>query len=343
MMSNDNIYNKTDFNFQEKDIANALNISIQDLDLTVEKIESSDKLKWEELIHYVYTNRTLKERHFSRDGLLIIAEYFDNDRDKVAEILSLIQVSNTRNIDGEIRKITYKQYPYFQAVGNKLWIKFYSCWRLLKTHPDYLKKVLDKIQLSSSPMIPDEDIREINGIIHYSLSGLAKMSLEVSTKLTSQRRKLYCKRVPIVVPPFTKALAQLPPAPSDKEVQKAMRDAQTRDKKQCQVTRELSDKYKKFNLCQHHLFDKNTYSLLAADSDNLISIKEEIHQHFHEWNGGTKKTCTIDDFIAYIDSFYSDKHELIAKLMKMRTILRAKLGEYQQVLPSNTIDYLSLF
>lgn len=87
-MANENIYDKTDFYFKEEDIANALNISRQFLDEIVEKIDNSDKFKWEEYLHYTYTNRSLKERHFSRDGLLIIAEYFNDDRKKVAQILS---------------------------------------------------------------------------------------------------------------------------------------------------------------------------------------------------------------------------------------------------------------
>lgn len=332
-MANENIYNKTDFYFKEEDIANALDISRQFLDEMIEKIDNSDQLNWEEYLHYTYTNRSLKERHFSRDGLLIIAEYFSDDRDKVAKILSLIEKLKTKIIDGKIRQVTYEQYPSFFQIGSQYWLSFRVCRNLLKTHPLYLKRVLKNIQLSFNQMIPDEDIREIDGIIHYSLSGLAKMSLELSTRLTAKERKDYCKRVPIVVPPFTKALAQLPPAPSDKDIKKAMRDAQNRDKKKCLVTGESPDKYNKFNLCQHHLFDKNYYFTLAADTDNLITIKEEIHKHFHEWNGGTKKTCTIDDFIDYVDAFYPEKHELIAKLMKLRSILKVKLEVYQKALP----------
>ena len=61
-----------------------------------------------------------------------------------------------------------------------------------------------------------------------------------------------------------------------------------------------------FPLAGHHLYSKAQYPHLAANSENIITIKEEVHDAFHAWMGGYDKECTIDDFIKFVAERYPD-------------------------------------
>jgi hypothetical protein len=72
---------------------------------------------------------------------------------------------------------------------------------------------------------------------------------------------------------------------------------------------------------------------LADDIDNIITITEQIHDDFHQWNGGYQKSCTIDDFIQYVEWRYPQKHKEILMLENRRRVLLVKLTQFQRALP----------
>ncbi|MDY7021383.1 MAG: hypothetical protein SWJ54_08470 [Cyanobacteriota bacterium] len=80
-------------------------------------------------------------------------------------------------------------------------------------------------------------------------------------------------------------------------------------------------------------FDKKLYYFLSVDPDNILTVVSEIHEDFHQWNGGCNKSCTIDDFIEYVEWRYPQKHEVILMLHNRRSILMLKLAQYQRALP----------
>jgi hypothetical protein len=90
-------------------------------------------------------------------------------------------------------------------------------------------------------------------------------------------------------------------------------------------------------LVKHHLFDQKNYRLIAADPDNIITISKAVSDEFHQWNGGYDKTCTIDDFIKYVEFFYSDKHRLILHLYNRKKVLDYKLKILQSRLPESDV------
>jgi len=168
----------------------------------------------------------------------------------------------------------------------------------------------------------------------FSLSGLAKLSIELSLKLRSEERRDYCGRVTEVAPPVLKFLS-LVPSPSSEEMNRAVNFAKSRDGS-CQITGVVRDKYnRQIELAGHHLYDKNTYRFLGADLDNILTIDKQVHEDFHQWNGGNNRTCTIHDFIEYVEWRYPEKHEVILMLHNRQRILMIKLSQSQRALPES--------
>jgi hypothetical protein len=172
-----------------------------------------------------------------------------------------------------------------------------------------------------------EGFEVYESIFFFSLSGLEKLSIELSVSLRSEERREYCKRVAEVAPPVLEFLA-IAPSPSQAKIFSAVRYAKGRDEFSCQITGvDLG------NMVGHHLYDKNTYGFLADDPDNIITISENLSRDFHQWNGGNHKSCTIDDFIEYVEWKYPQKHKVILMLDNRRRILMLKLTQSQRALP----------
>lgn len=113
-----------------------------------------------------------------------------------------------------------------------------------------------------------------------------------------------------------------------KRLDKAKQDAKTRDKKRCLVTGEKPDKINSFKLAAHHLYSQSGYPHLADSVDNLITIKEEVHEQFHQhYMAGTCKSCTLDDFVNFVQQYYPDNYEVVTWLENQRR----KLGHQQPV------------
>ncbi|WP_242541420.1 hypothetical protein [Phormidium pseudopriestleyi] len=169
----------------------------------------------------------------------------------------------------------------------------------------------------------------------FSLSGLEKLSIELSLNLRSEQRRAYCRRVSEVAPPVLEFLA-IAPSPTQEQISQAVNFVKSKNKKTCQVTGASRDKYNKLiEVVGHHLYDKNAYHFLSADPDNILTIDKRLHEDFHQWNGGTQKTCTIDDFIDYVEWLYPDKHELILTLHNKRIVLMIKSPQLQRTLPES--------
>ncbi|MBE9233150.1 hypothetical protein IQ231_16075 [Cuspidothrix issatschenkoi LEGE 03284] len=117
-------------------------------------------------------------------------------------------------------------------------------------------------------------------------------------------------------------------------IEQAMRYVKTRDGC-CQITGIARNKYenKLVELVGHHLYDRNNHKFLADDIDNIMTITEQIHDDFHQWNGGYQKSCTIDDFIQYVEWRYPQKHKEILMLENRRRVLLVKLTQFQRALP----------
>jgi len=216
---------------------------------------------------------------------------------------------------------------------NRHWLNSTDVFRILKTTGQKLDQVFKSIQKSNDPMELEKDFADFDRIRYYSFSGLEKLSIELRLILKSQRRKEYCDRVYIVAPPILQDLTRFS-LPDSSEIGKAMNYAKNnRDSQKCQVEGVTREDDEQVELVAHHLYDQNNYRFVAAELDNIITISKKISNEFHQWNGGTQQSCTIDDFLNFLELFYPEKHKIIAILYNRRDSLRLKVLRYQRLLP----------
>jgi hypothetical protein len=329
---------KNNFFIKEKTLAKALSVDLELLDDKIAFLESSSDSNFQlkEWIHFIYRNKSLKIRIFSKQGVLAIAKYLDfhgKTTDKaLRSVLVLIEKHRQNKIDTKIREKVYNHSSSLILSKQRHWLSYKDVYKIFKTTKTRLEEAFKNIQTSDTPMSIGEEFQYIENALYFSFSGLEKLSIELAVRLYSKQRREYCQRVPIITPAVIEYLA-IAPSPSSQDIERAMRYAKSRDKEKCQLTGGVRNKYTPIKLVKHHLFDQNNYRPLAADPDNIITLAEEISDEFHQWNGGYDKSCTIDDFIEFVELFYSDKYEVVLMLLNRRSVLEVKLSQLQRHLP----------
>ncbi|MGB3206064.1 MAG: hypothetical protein WBB28_13820 [Crinalium sp.] len=329
------------FYITESSLAEAFNLNPKDFDLIVEALTSTDneEVRLKEWVHFIiqgYVNKRYPKRIFSKEGAIAIASYRDVngavDETHINTVFALLERYRINQIDATVRRSVYENSSSIALRRQRHWLNREDVMKILKTNKSRLEKAFQDIQRSDTPMIIDEDF-ENQDQVYYSLSGLEKLSLELSVSLRSEERREYCSRVTAVAPPVIQFLSLIA-SPSQEDVEKTVRYVKNKDKF-CQVTGVARDKYENqlIKLVGHHLYDKNNYWFLADATENIITIAEQVSDDFHQWNGGFNRTCTIDDFIKYVEWRYPEKHEAILMLENRRKILLLKLRQLQRTLP----------
>ncbi|WP_254565460.1 hypothetical protein [Oscillatoria sp. HE19RPO] len=333
------------FYIEETKLAQSLELQPQNLDEIVDCLQTStdESIRLKEWLHFVvqnYVNKQQPIRIFSREGALAIASYLDLSGGateiSLKRVIALLDKYSTNKIDAKIRKTLYKNSSSLVFRNERHWLSQADVVRIFMTTSSRLKEAFRAIQRSNFPMRMNIDFENYEGMRFFSLSGLEKLSIELSLELRSEERRAYCKRVSEVAPPVVLKLLAIAPSPDPKQIDQAMNFAKNRDQKTCQVTGAFRDKYNQgIELVGHHLYDKTVYHSLSAEPENILTIDKRLHEDFHQWNGGTQKTCTIDDFIEYVEWRYPDKHELILTLLNKRGVLMIKLAQLQRTLPKS--------
>lgn len=136
---------------------------------------------------------------------------------------------------------------------------------------------------------------------YYTGTALSVFGKKLSTRFSQKHRRYWASVVSEYVPSAIKQIEKNE-AEKDKKIQKAMKSVKTKANGRCQITNQLQS-VGQFNLEVHHIFDRRNYPKLAAEEYNLIAISSVIHKHFHQWNGGSSKSCTIEDLEKYIETF----------------------------------------
>jgi hypothetical protein len=349
------------FFIRENQLAEVLSITLEELDEIIEELLAPingygvqlglfgedtridfSRIEVQEWVHFMYLNKTRNIRLYSQEGALAIADYLSQKK-RIGEldikaILNFIEKgSNSFRVDQTIRQAVYENSSSLTKRRERHWISYRDVTRIFKTTSARLNVAFQNVKRSDNTMKIEEDFEDIDLVRYYSFSGLEKLSIELATSLHSPQRRKYCERVPLVAPPVFEELALPPASPSDKDIERAMRYAKGRDKDKCQVTESQWRKTDPIDLVKHHLFDQKNYRLIAADPDNIITISKAVSDEFHQWNGGYDKTCTIDDFIKYVEFFYSDKHRLILHLYNRKKVLDYKLKILQSRLPESDV------
>lgn len=319
----------TGFNIKEADLAAALEISVPELDQIIDFFNSDPHDEWElrENDHFIYINKSLKERLFSEQGAYAVAAYMDSKSPKsiwrqLIEFITRHQekIRNafiSRKIQENCSSLTIRNNRYFLSKKDVI--------SILCTSPARLNQAFNDIQKSDSPMAMYEDFEDIEGVRYYSLSGFYRLSQRLATELKSKDRRGWCAAIEFVGRKTFKLILDAQTA-EQKRIQAAMEAAKRRDHHRCQITHQTRHKHNKINLVAHHLYSQEHYPHLAACRENLITLTQTVHEEFHAWNGGSQQPCTIDDLIRFVNQLYADNYEVILKLNQVKPMLDSQVN-----------------
>lgn len=311
----------SEFTIKEKDLAEALEITLEKLDEVVDFFDSDLNDEWElrENDHFIYLNQAKRIRLFSKFGAFAIAKYMDSVEKKTLwdRIVEFVTKHREKIRNAFVRQKVQDNCSSLTLRNNRHFLSKKDVVNILCTSYPRINKAFEDIQRSDQPMAVYEDFDDIEGIRHYSLSGLEKLSKNLAKELKDKDRQAWCSAVKVV---GNKTLNQIISAEAykDKEIQAAMRRARKRDNDCCQITNQKSTKANPINITVHHIFSKNDYPDLATSDDNLITLTEEVHRDFHAWKGGFDKSCTIDDLIQFVNELYPEQEEANLKLNKIK-------------------------
>lgn len=334
------LFDRATFYIEEGKLAEAFELTQRKFDEKCEQLidSSDDSIRLQEWVHFIIQGKVNKQiiRIFSREGAIAIAKFLDIEgkvnKNSLNQVFSLFEEYRINQIDSIVRRSVYENISSLVVKRQRHWLNIEDVVNIFKSNKSRIREAFNSIQISDDPMIINADFENIDQV-YFSLSGLEKLSIELSLNLRSKERREYCMRVREVAPPVVEFLA-LTPTPSEENIDKAMRYVKTRDGC-CQITNIARNKYehKLVELVGHHLYDRNNYKFLADDIDNIMTITEQIHDDFHQWNGGYQESCTIDDFIQYVEWRYPQKHKEILMLENRRRVLLVKLTQFQRALP----------
>ena len=105
-----------------------------------------------------------------------------------------------------------------------------------------------------------------------------------------------------------------------------------RDGYTCQVCQARGVK-----LVSHHLFSYSTHPELRQEDTNGICLCKTCHDQFHDWNGGSVKACTPEDFEKWrcpSCQSVNGRDANAAKNICAVGASTAKLGDVRQALPA---------
>ena len=313
------------FTIRELDLANTLEISINKLDEIVIFFDADPSDQWElkENDHFIYFNKSLNERLFSEQGAYAIAKYIDDTQPHSiwARIKEFITKHREKIRNAFINQKIYENSSSLTSRNNRYFLSKKDVVKIFCTSFQRINKVFEEIKISDNPLILYEDFDDFEGERYYSFSGVNKISRHLARVLTVKDRRGWCEAVEVVGKKTFKLIIDAEMA-KHKRINTAMDRAKKRDKKQCQITGvEHNKQNPAINITVHHIYDRNHYQHLVDCEDNLITLSQEVHNDFHRWNGGSKKSCTADNLIDFAQQLHSDNYEVILRLKKIKQIL----------------------
>lgn len=320
----------SNFTIKERDLAEALGISVSKLDKVIDFFESDPDDEWDlrESDHYVYSNKRLKERVFAEHGAFAIAKYMDSVEPKSLwdNLVEFITRHKEKLRNAFVRRKIHENCSSLTLRNNRYFLSKKDLVNIFCTSYARINRAFEAIQRSEKPLTKFEDFDDFDGNRYYSLSGFDRLSRELAQALTVKDRREWCKAVEMVGNKTLKLIVNAETARL-REISKAKENAKSRDKKTCQVTRKKPSKINDFNLAAHHIYSDKEYPDLAVCVDNLITLNEKIHREFHVWHGGNHAGCTADDMINFLMERYPDAEEALLKLYRVK----AMFGQHKPI------------
>ncbi|MBD1863149.1 MULTISPECIES: hypothetical protein [Trichocoleus] len=208
--------------------------------------------------------------------------------------------------------------------NNQFFISRANVVTIFGTRSDYLTKMADYTQRTQNPLIKGEDYEDFvdDGGLYFSLSGIYKLAQAFEECQTKKNRKEECKEVgEVIKPQIDDIVSQI--INREKRIQNVKDHVKKRDGHTCKVTGKKKNYMEKgLKLAAHHLYSQRDYPHLADIESNLITLACEVHDQFHQdFMGGTNKTCTIDNFIDFVQQYYPSKTQIVIDLQQKKLVL----------------------
>lgn len=310
-------------NITDKELAEALDITINKLVDICDFFDSDDEDNWELTPGTHFEWGLHGSRVFSAEGAVEICNYLEaNQRERpllkrwkrwllqrdqrLKGLMIAKRVQEASAIPGQLvfrngrAFLAPKACREVLSLGTRqdvLWKAFQEIQRFGGTEKESLKIDEDFFEDESKRPHSESELK-----YHYfSGSGLASISKLLGIRLTKKHRQEWVKTVAEYAPP---ALSVIEKHESDRtqHIKKVMNRVRSQANGRCQLTGRRKSVYK-FNLVVHHLFDQKTHPQFADMEINLIAIGEDIHNHFHQWMGGAHISCTVEDLERYVEEF----------------------------------------
>ena len=281
-------------------------------------------------------------REYTQSGAYAIARYLETTKklNFWDSLKDWFLHTRARVRKGFIRKKILDNCSSLLKRSDQYWVSQRDAVSIFGTNIQTLRRMEEFAKNSQFAILLGQHYENFDdGEIYYSLEGIYRLSLAFKTNLTSKNRKDESKDVGEEIKPQVDDIVKRI-AVREKQITKTKEAAKKRDHKTCQVTNEKPDQYKPFDLAAHHLYSINAYPHLADSIENLITISAEVHNRFHlDFMGGNQKSCTIDDFMKFVQLYYPDSSQVVIWLQNQKL----KLGIQEPIsIKKSHVLYLPL-
>ncbi|MDG2992173.1 hypothetical protein L3556_14730 [Candidatus Synechococcus calcipolaris G9] len=299
----------TEFLIKDSEIAQSLNISRQKL-LNIRRklnlVPQTDYIKLSASEACFYTTNGIQKLY---NALQASPPY----RPKARLLKALVHNRKQQALHALIRQ-TVLENSQIVKINNINFLPEDKVATILKIRLRTLNKTFEAVQKTPSPLTHETEFRRIEEVTYYSFSGIGKLSEYLAENHNNSTTRTWCKNVTI----HTKSVEKDTASSQNQRINQAKNRAKARDNNTCQITQEKQTIDSPIPLAVHHLYDQTHYPHLADSLDNLLTIKESIHKEFHQYQGGTSKPCTIEDFARFIQLAYPEYPDALNTLHRFR-------------------------
>jgi hypothetical protein len=312
-----------DINITAKELAGALDIPEERLIEICNFFDSDPKDDWELIEGFHFQWGPYKSRVFSPEGATELCKYLEENEERpFRKRFKRWFFRRDRRLKGLMvsKRVFAEAEKPGELIFNKdgrAFLSPRSCRNImgLGTRQDILNRTFREVMSETEKELlkkgKDFDTKsdllkgdyEGRDAEHYYYTGTALASLgqKLSTRFSQKHRRDWAAIVSEYLP---KAILKVEKNEGERknDIKKAMDAVKRNARGRCQITNQ-SQSVGQFDLEVHHIFDRRNYPKIAAEKYNLIAISSVIHKHFHQWNGGSKKSCTIEDLEKYIETF----------------------------------------
>jgi hypothetical protein len=267
-------------------------------------------------------------REYTCSGAFAIAEYLEFKKQSDGWFKKVIR-KLVLAIKGDIRKAFVKQ----QILGSSsslgqhngaFFLSKADVIAIFGTNSGYLTKMLEAAKKSDKTfLLLDQDyIGDPDKGNYFALSGMVKLAQVFAENIKCRNRKDWCSDVGDVVMPCIHDI-QKQIQKRDERIATAVKQAKSKAKGICQVTGA-----RQTQMAGHHLYSRASYPHLVDSVDNIICVTGEVHNHFHQYMGGSQNPCTLDDFERYVQQYHPASPVFIWLQQQ-----RLRLGHQQSITP----------